>query len=122
MIERDELIRLLGVSALQVWVGALAIAATEPRLYLEIKDPKVGDLVIEITSLGHRRNSNAAASSGFGRLTAVRKQLITEVGDGDDWDVEVDGPIPTDTYWYITTLDGKEERWSNCRFIKVLEK
>lgn len=112
--DRSEIIRLLAISAYSAYLNTL-VGNPAPRiaaLYQEIKNPKEGDLVLETSTIGRRPTAT------IGRLLRVVKEPAMSA---EEWDVPVNGPVPNDTFWYIENLDGQEERWSNCSFIKVLE-
>ena len=115
MTDRAEIIRLLAVSAYYAWYNCL-VGSPAPRiaeLYRELSNPKVGDLVLETSTFGRRFGRPPT----IGRLAKVSREHVNAEG----WEEDADGPLPFDTFWYLTNLDGEEERWSNCTFIKVLE-
>src|SRR5579863_1164207 len=84
----------------------------DKSMYEQIIHPQPGDLVLEISS--RRRHPFD------GRLGWLRK-VVREPWDGE-WDEEVDGPRPHETYWYIDGVDGREHRWFDCYFICILDR
>lgn len=115
MIDRAEIIRLLVVNAYHAWNNCL-VGDPTPRiaeLYKELSNPQVGDMVLETSTFGRKRRTPA-----IGRLTKVAREPAYPT---DEWNESEDGPMPLDTFWYLTGLDGDEQRWANCTFIKVLE-
>jgi len=114
MFEREQVLSLLMVSALELWARTLdgGRSASTEAMYHVLSNPQPGDLVLEISS---RQEDNW---SRFGRLIKVVKEPI------DDWseeDEEINGPRPSETYWYIEDVDGEVHRWYNCVFIRVLD-
>ncbi len=101
-----DLIALLEVSAYSVWSASLNGTEHGRRLSAWLGSPEIGDLVLEISTVGTGRGGR------FGRLTAVEKEFVAfEEEEGGYWD----------TFWYVELPDGTTTRWSNCRFIRVLE-
>lgn len=110
-MDRDTIISLLMTSARELWSRTLdgERSAWTEAMYHVLSNPRPGDLVLEIT-----RRSNDL--SRFGRLLRIVKEPIE-----GEWDEAVDGPRPSDTYWYIENANGEECKWYNCQFIRVLE-
>jgi hypothetical protein len=109
-MDRDAILSLLMTSALELWSRTLdgGRSASTEAMYLVLSNPRPGDLVLEITTRRH---------DGFGRLL----RIVEEPWQGE-WNEKQDGPRPKCEYWFIETVDGYEQRWSNCRFIRVLER
>lgn len=89
--------------------------------YERMTDPRPGDLVVEISSRGHR---GWPQSSAVGRLLFVAGvKPRTE----DEWlEAQAAGRWRTDRahfggpYWYVDPLDGAQRAcWSNCQFIAM---
>lgn len=105
-----------------------AVAARWKRM----SNPQPGDLVME-TSTGPAR---LRAATGEWPLSPKYPHLHSEVGvgillrtvqepiqleEGDEWNVEEDGPIPTERCWYLRRLDnGEEFRWVNADCVCIL--
>ncbi len=86
----------------------------QARYHERMGNPVVGDLVLETTAY------DAPAINRIGRLISVEMGLPHDF-DPDDWDTDVDGPLPEELIWTIETLDGRNFRWRNCSFITVPE-
>ena len=94
--------------------GAVLVGNPAPvtkALYERMKDAQIGDLVVEISTL----HASQVAVDAVGILeSAVYEPAF------DDWDEDKEGePCPKETAWYLRTLDGREFRWTNARFIAV---
>jgi hypothetical protein len=116
----QRLVRLLKGSAYQLWCASLCAGPESiHELFEELRNPKVGDLVMETTT--HMMKSRDPIE-GIGTLIAVgdapyfaTREEARAAGYGDD------EPIPTRKVWDIT-LDfdgGRPFRWENANFIKV---
>lgn len=68
----------------------------------KMRAPRPGDLVYE--------NSTRDPKS-LGRLIAIRQESY-----------ESEDRVGSDTFYYIETLANELARWSNCEFIRVLER
>lgn len=98
------------------YCGTLTGRPGVPGLFEWMKDPKPGDLVLEVTSI--------CRTDDIYRVGTLLRIEIGWFHDDDKWEQvkgewNADEPRPTDTYWVIETLDGYEYRWSNCSFIKL---
>jgi hypothetical protein len=76
-----------------------------------MRNPQPGDLVAEQS--GGMRQFDCAQAVGW--LEKVTREPIPYEG----WDEEADGPVPLEDVWYITAIDGRECRWTNCTFLPV---
>lgn len=102
-----KIIEALAINLHRVTVGSSASLGAE--MYADITHPRVGDLVLEISA---RRKP---VLTRLGYLTAIQIGIVE-----DEWDEKLDGPRPQEVYWCIHALDGKDHRWFNCMFIRVL--
>ncbi len=88
------------------------------KLFDELKNPKPGDLVMEVTT--HRMKSMNPIE-GIGTLVKITREPIftreraIENGYGENEE------IPEEEVWTIKLVfgDGRELRWKNASFIKV---
>lgn len=82
-----------------------------------MKDPKVGDFVIETSTVYRSRGTGDIDAVGV--LEEVAWEKVAFDGDPDFvWDEAVEGrPHPLERVTYIRTLDGRRFRWVNASFI-----
>lgn len=85
------------------------------------RNPKVGDLVIETTTVYGMRHANATDLDGIGILEEIAWEPVI-FGDPDFvWDEKVEGePHPTEKCFYIRTFDGRRFRWTNANIIAAV--
>lgn len=122
--ETSDLIRLIEINAYSVYTGTL-IGNAPPavkELFQRLKAPRPGDLVLEITTL----LTPAHDGERLGRLLRdVREpvftpeQLESYTEEGED----ISDPYfsRTERVCYIQTMDGREIRWCNAKFIAVAD-
>jgi len=92
-----------------LWGAVLAHPAQKYReMYARMEDLRAGDLVVEIS--GICRTPDRDAVGHFVR--SARESM-----DIAEWVEADDGPMPQEMVYYIRTLDGREVRWVNARFI-----
>lgn len=90
-------------------------AAATRALYDDLNDIRPGRMVVEITSLGMR-----SYLDNLGTLLRVTDEPVVFSDPNFIWDEKEEGrPHPTEKCTYIKTLDGREFRWTNARFIAV---
>ncbi len=95
----DALLGLLESTAYNLWMSAIQSQSPNgQRLYRRMKDPQVGDMVMEITSY---RRYGAVERMGYGKLIEVQ-----------------DGDIITKK-WTIETPFGKTIDWTNAMIIAI---
>lgn len=82
--------------------------------YQRMGNPREGDMVVE-QSAGIRSKDCAMAVGWLERIEREPVDLEWE----EKWNIEVDGPVPTERVFYITAIDGREARWVNAEFIQV---
>ena len=120
MSKVEQIAKLLMCNAYELYRATL-IGSPPPRidaLHRELRSPKPGDLVMEITSQNHERPLER-----IGRLLWTGN--APWIND-DEWDVngysEINLP-PMRRVWDIQLVfDGNRPfRWENAEFIKVLE-
>lgn len=82
------------------------------RAYRRMTDVKVGDLVIECTTVYMKNRPNL---DGIGELLSITYEPIP-------YDPPWDGgePCPKEKVYTIKTLDDRTFRWTNAMFISVL--
>jgi hypothetical protein len=105
-------IAVLEINAFNLWqLAATARLSERTGLYDEICNPRPGDLVLEVTSICFAR----AKGSRLGRLLRIVQEPFPS---SDNPDSNVYGM--TEPAHYIELPDGREQRWTNARFIKVI--
>jgi hypothetical protein len=114
--EHQETLAALAASAYGLY-SACCIGNPPPfvaRLREALRNPRPGDLVLEITSF--RRADDL--SSHVGELVRIAEEPCMPPGE---WDEAVEGrPVPMERVQYVRTLDGSREvRWVNAEFIRV---
>ena len=115
-----EAVKLLKGCAYELWRASLCAGPQSIRdLFNELKNPKPGDLVMEVTT--HLMKSRDPLE-GIGRLVAVGDAPYYATRDeARAAGIEDNEPIPTRQVWDITLDfdDGRPFRWENAMFIKV---
>jgi hypothetical protein len=131
-MEKYELIRLLAVNARELYSSTLVgnPAPATKELGEIIKNPKVGDLVLELSRAIYiyadqfpgRYDEELKESAYMGRLISITEEPIDRNSE-EKWDEKEEGrPVPLEKVWVIEKLlDGSVVRWSNANFIKVIE-
>ena len=123
----QPLLDLLITNAYCVWSSQL-IGADIPSVHQRfemIKNPRPGDLVMEVSTIGFREHDRIRI--GY-LVKVVREKCPVPDGMTDAeyrGEFEPDEELPTETVHYIRLLvdgaDGAECRWTNARFIRVVE-
>ena len=111
---------LLAQAIRRIAANAFALATYGDRyprkdfLYARMKETGMGDLIIEISTLYQPvRDLDAVGHL----ISVVNEPIGLELG-ADLWDESIEGrPHPTETVFYIKTLDQREFRWTNASFI-----
>jgi hypothetical protein len=92
-----------------------------------MRDPRPGDLVLEVSSIYWKMKQEPFDASNLGFLTRTAMEpVFTE----EEWNEEPElghdnqplpyGACPTEKVYYINRLDGKGEvRWHNAAFIAL---
>ena len=108
-ISLEAVVDWLGKATFQAWTNALSgnPSIKQERYWNRANNPEIGDLVFEITAF------NRPAIMRIGWLNRIERE------PWPDWDEAEDGPAETREVWIIRTLDGKEQRRENCKFIVV---
>lgn len=94
--------------------------------YERMRDPRMGDLVMEVTSFRRLRDEETR-THGFGILLGKRKEWAST---DEEWaslmadepeDLRGNHNRPTDTAWYIQYGPKATDicRWTNCSFIAM---
>lgn len=120
-VVKDEVlttvVRLLGHAA----HAAYSLALSTPVGSKNFNTPKVGDVVMEITTYywlfdnpPRARHANGTPLDAIGVLEEDVREPIK-----GEWDEEDDGPRPTERIFYIRTFDGRRFRWENADVIRV---
>jgi hypothetical protein len=117
-LRSGDLVGLLKGCAYELWRASLCAGPQSiHNLFEELKNPKVGDLVMETST--HCMQGRDPLE-GIGRLVGVTQEPMctTEAwkeggGEGE--------PIPMETVYTIALVfdDGRLFRWRNAMFIKV---
>lgn len=105
-----ELIRIISTNALALWDRSLVGSPCEntAKMFAALKYPQPGQLVLEISSGCYIHPEIA-----LGHLLRVTQEPFPDPDPEDE-------PILEEVV-YIQTLTGVEARWTNARFIRVLE-
>lgn len=93
----DEIAKLIDVNARTLWNVSLEISGRDFDLYKRMKDVRIGDLVVETTSVHYH-------------------PAIDRVGYLKDITKDENGY----TTYLVERLNGNKMEWSNCKFIKIL--
>jgi len=98
--------------------GATLIGPEIPvvqRLGNRMNDIKIGDLIVEISTIWMQQRSDL---DGLGYLIRIEQEPVDFGPRAEPWDEKEEGqPHPTERCTYIKTLDGREFRWTNASFI-----
>jgi hypothetical protein len=121
--ELEQIARAIGVSNYLAYTASISGQHGAAReLYDRMKDVRVGDMVIEITTIlmsvagKHYR----PALDAVGHLVKITREKIVFSDPDFVWNEEEEGqPHPTEKCTYVKTLDGREFRWTNASFISV---
>lgn len=101
---------------------------TQSGLYDLMKEPKVGDFVLENSSgflaiKEWKAGNKQAAVDHIKCMFGTLEEVVNEEYDLDDEArkdyLDNNEEIPTEKIWYITNLHGVRYRWHNADFIKV---
>lgn len=87
------------------------------RLGERHKELKIGDMVVETSTLGMVGRPDW---DGVGYLLRIEWEKVDFGPGAEPWDETAEGrPHPTEKVYYIQTLDDREFRWSNASMISV---
>jgi len=114
-----ELVNALKGCAYELWRASLCAGPGPGNLFDELKNPKVGDLVMEVTTHGMRGRDPI---EGIGTLVAHgRAPCCANRKEARAAGYEDDESIPEHEYFDVCLDfdDGRLFRWSNASFIKV---
>lgn len=90
------------------------------RAYERMKNPSVGDWVIEASTIHEFRHLNGADLNGIGVLEEIAWEKVDFEDPAFVWDEEAEGaPHPTERVYYIRTMDGRRFRWTNATIVAV---
>ena len=111
-----KLCQMVHANAYHAWVCSIAgCDMTSPpawrRRYKLITEPRVGDLVVEVSG-GYRFSDPAAA---VGTLMRIAREPCRKPEEGEG---ETEEDVLA-TFYYIEDVTGREVRWENCRFIRA---
>lgn len=123
LMNKTQTAELLAANAYAVYRATCVGGACEfvRNLFEEIYHPKVGDLVLEITTF---RLPGRDVTQNLGRLIAiVNEPYFATKEDAYAAGYEPGEELPTIRRWVLKLEfdDGREFRWENAAFIKVLE-
>lgn len=110
-MEKGELARLLEVAAYNLYRATIVPhSGSQREIHEDVYNPRVGDLVLEVSAYGVELGSDGEIVQGS-RLGRWLRTEHEEYEDGASCKFDV-----------IETVDGREFRWHNHKFIKVPEK
>lgn len=90
------------------------------RVQAWMRSPKVGDMVVEITTAFMRESDvDRARYDSFGTLLAVAHEPFHSDNEWESVKDDFDGVRPTEKVYYVATMDGAIARWTNARFVRV---
>ncbi len=115
-----RMLRLVEVNAYCVWSAVLCGNQNprQQRMYERMKDYKIGDLVMEISTIWFKGTDSRFDTSRAASRIGVLKNKTRE--PFPDWDEEEQGePSPLEEVHYIETLDGRMFRWTNANFVAI---
>jgi hypothetical protein len=118
----DQILRWLMVNAYELYRASLCAGPPSiDELRRDLLNPKVGDLVMETSTL---RRPWSIPSQGIGRLMSIVSEPAYTPEQWREAGGAADEPIPHHTIYYIAPIfdDGRRFRWENASFIKVREK
>lgn len=86
-----------------------------------MKAPKLGDWVIETSTVHGFRDKTQTDLDGIGILESIEQEKV-DFGDSDFvWNEAEEGrPHPTETVYYLRTMDGRRFRWVNASIVAIL--
>lgn len=86
--------------------------------YDRMTNPKIGDWVIEASTVYGFRHNPSSPLDGVGILENVAHEKV-DFGDPEFvWDEKEEGrPHPTEKVHYIRTMDGRLFRWTNAMIV-----
>ena len=114
-----ETAKLLKIAAYNIYSVTLCAGPPSIRaLFNELREPKIGDTVIEITTI---RMDSRDPLEGIGTLVSVTDEPRFTRDQAKENGYEDDEEIPTNLIYTITLDfdDGRECRWANASFIKA---
>lgn len=104
--------KVLLVAARTLWRSVLHGCNTPSRVMLSkrMSEPVPGDWVYE-----------SSTSYGSGKFPALERLGVLARTTWEpvqmEWNVETDGPHPTEEVFYLDLLDGRQYRWTNANMI-----
>ncbi len=116
------LLRMVAINAYVAWSNTL-IGNAPPAIHAQferMKDPQVGDVVLETSTIWKASRYTNDTPSQFPGL-GVLLRTADEPYPIDPDEYADDEPVPTEKVWYVRPLDGSvpEYRWTNASFIRV---
>lgn len=112
-MEKDELIKLIETLGDSLYSAALVRA--NKGLWELVKEPEVGDYVLEKTTAFLTRDP----SLRFGKLIKVCMEPYPLSDEAKKEYEELGEPIPEEKVYYIKLVDGTEMRWTNASFMRI---
>lgn len=99
--------------------GATLVGNPAPSvkaLHDRMVNPKVGDLVLEVSSIWQEGRTGTR----LGRLVKIALEpMYTAEQWYGDMEAEPEEKIPNEHVWYLTLADGREYHWTNAQFVAV---
>ncbi len=121
--ELEDIARAIGVASYLAHTAIIGAQHKNARdLYERMKDIRIGDIVVEITTIlmSVAGKHHRPALDAVGHLVKITQEKIVFSDPDFVWNEEEEGkPHPTETCTYIRTLDGREFKWTNASFISV---
>jgi hypothetical protein len=111
----DELLTLLCVNAYLLYRETIcSLSPNQERLQNDIRNPGIGDLVMEISTIYNRERDTAR----IGVLLRIDSRPIFTPEIAAESGIPEE-EIPHEQVFVIQTLSGAEYDWTNASFIKV---
>lgn len=118
--------RLLGTVAHHLETATLVgnPAPIVKHMRARMKEPQVGDYVVELSTFYRGRGENGPTEWAHG--TGYLQRVVEEpAGSDEDWAEEMrlypESVRPTDDFWYVKYGPAEEDvtRWYNCTFLAI---
>jgi hypothetical protein len=117
-MKKEEIVEMLKNSAYHLWRASLCAGPPHiADLFNELKDPKVGDIVAETSTMW--RGGNVLESVGM--LISITREPMYTLEDWKKSGASDGEAIPLETVYALRLVfdDNREFRWRNASFIKV---
>lgn len=119
-IPLERLAKELAQSIHRAWELSLAGHKAAHDSFEQMKAVSVGDMVVETSTFYNVATDGKWRGQGSVLDTVgILDEVAQEKVEIAEWDEEADGPWPTETVYYILTLDGRRYRWVNANFVRA---